>query len=100
MFTAMPEKGKTNNPNGRPKGVPNKVTMRLREMVGNILSENYNQVVQDILKLESKERVDAWIKLLEYGLPKLQRVEGRLDISSLTNAEVDAMVDKIIASDG
>lgn len=32
-------KGKTNNPNGRPKGVPNKDTALIRDMIAQALNE-------------------------------------------------------------
>ena len=92
-------KGMTNNPNGRPKGSPNKITSTLREMVSDLLSENYKSIIDDIKQLEPKERVDAWIKLLEYGLPKLQRMEAKIDISSLTLEEVEQLIDIIISND-
>ena len=38
-------KGKTNNPNGRPKGSPNKVTSDVKAFISDIIEENKNDGV-------------------------------------------------------
>ncbi len=85
---------------GRDKGTPNKVTKLLRELVTGLTEDLYEDVLRDVTKLTPKERVDVWVKLLEYGLPKLQRVENKIDLSSLSNEDVDKLVDKILAPNG
>ncbi|MDR3448170.1 MAG: hypothetical protein P4M15_00195 [Alphaproteobacteria bacterium] len=72
-------KGRTGNPNGRPKGVPNKVTNDLRETVVKFVNENshkFQSWLDDIQaehgSLEAFKRVEA---LLEYAMPKHQRIE-------------------------
>lgn len=61
---------------GRKKGTPNKVTGELRTWVGKLISENYEQIEQDLAALTPKGRITALIQLIEYVLPKLSRVEG------------------------
>ena len=82
------EKGQTNNPNGRPKGVANKLTTEFKGVVQQILSSNIKQVQQDIERLEPKERVDVFVKLLAYVLPKQQNIEAQInDITQRTPEE-------------
>ncbi len=76
-------KGESGNPNGRPKGSENKSSQLLRERISTLLEDQYEFVLEDIKQLKPKERVDAWLKLLEYAVPKLQRTE----IKSLTTVE-------------
>lgn len=59
---------------GRQKGTPNEVTKDLRERVSNFLTDNWSLIESDFKKLEPKERLVFYEKLLSYGLPKLQSV--------------------------
>lgn len=68
------EKGKTNNPNGRPKGTPNKITTDLREFIGLLLNDNLEQLRADFEKLEGKDRLIVMERLLSYVLPKFSNV--------------------------
>lgn len=64
------KKGTTNNPNGRPKGVPNKTTAELRELVSQIFAENMETLRADLQALEPQERVKIILQLATYILPK------------------------------
>lgn len=77
-------------------GVPNKANAALRERVHALIDDNYQQVVRDIKSLKPRERVDAWLKLLEYALPKLQRSEMSIDITNLSDEEVDRLLNRVI----
>ena len=67
--------GKTNNPNGRPKGVPNKSTADFRELVSNLFEDNYESFKTSLNELEPKEKVTAMLKLMEFVLPKQKEVK-------------------------
>lgn len=60
---------------GRKAGTPNKVTTDLRIRIADLIDVHFDKLIEDIEQLEPKERIDAMIKLFEYSLPKLQRVE-------------------------
>ena len=45
------EKGKTNNPNGRPKGKPNKVTQEVRAWLSTVIDKNRKQMEKDLKAL-------------------------------------------------
>lgn len=73
------EKGKTNNPNGRPKGTPNKTTSTVRAWLLEVINGNREQFLQDFQALKPAERVEVLLKLLPYLLPKVvnpDEVEG------------------------
>lgn len=88
--------GKSGNPGGRPKGTSNKSAAELRGHVSRLWSDLYDQVLQDIRQLKPRERVQALVALTEYVLPKLQRQETVVDVSKMTAAEIDTLVQKII----
>lgn len=67
-------KGKTNNPNGRPKGTPTLFTQEMRGLLNEFLTENWETVKTDFKTLEAKDRVHFFEKLMSYALPKLQTI--------------------------
>ena len=84
-------KGQTGNPFGRPKGSPNKTTSQIRRAFSTLVSDNIEQLQQDIDALEPKERINYIIKMAEFIIPKLQSVsiddlasEGEQTINEIT----------------
>lgn len=61
---------------GRKKGTPNKDTKKLRERIDKLLEENWDEVLKDLQELNHKERVEVYLKFLEYSLPKLSRADN------------------------
>jgi hypothetical protein len=65
---------------GRPKGSLNKKTSENRARVQKVISHLYNDyLMEDLQQIGPSERVRTLIALMEYSLPKLQRVahEGK-----------------------
>ena len=88
-------KGQTNNPNGRPKGIPNKVTTDLREWITNFLEDNREQIQQDWKGLEAKDRIVLFEKLLKYALPTLQATSLTTDFERLTDEQLDMIIEQL-----
>lgn len=89
-------KGK-NKTGGRKKGTPNVITRDLREVVRELVEGNAERIRQDLEALDPKERVNAWLKLTEFVLPKLRRVETTYDLSNLAPEEIDRLFDRATA---
>jgi hypothetical protein len=75
----MPQpKGKTGNPNGRPKGTPNKVTTDIKEAYKKLIEDNLDNLTGWLEKIAEKDPEKA-IRILndlsEYVIPKLARQE-------------------------
>lgn len=96
-------KGKTNNPNGRPKGVPNKVTSELKIWIQELIDGNRKKFETDLKELDSKDRLMILEKLMQYVVPKQQSISVEAQIAAeyseleklLSNAP-DAAIDKIL----
>lgn len=87
------KKGQTNNKDGRPKGVPNKTTQSLRAWVNDFLNENLDTIKKDFKKLEPKDRVQLFEKLLKYSLPQLQAVSMKTDLQKfLSEAHINGQL--------
>lgn len=70
-------KGNTNNPHGRPVGAKNKFTVEVKERIIDILDNNFtiDSVNEDLKQLESKDRLQFLLKLLDYTTPKMKQTE-------------------------
>lgn len=71
-------KGRTNNPNGRPKGKQNKVTAEVKNIIKNILEEYASGEMEhtfkdDFMAMDAADRVKTAVKMAEFVVPKLQR---------------------------
>lgn len=65
--------GTSGNPAGRPKGSANKITGEMRERIQRIVDALEEDVINDLKRLEPRERVKTYVALLEYVTPKLTR---------------------------
>ena len=85
-------KGITNNPNGRPRGKPNRTTTELREMITTLFESKYEDFTNALDELEAKDKVDAYIKIMGFVIPKMG---AKIDFSSLSEAELDGIISKL-----
>ena len=76
------KKGQTNNPNGRPKGKPNKVTTDVKKFIETLVCNNLSKMERDINKLTPKDRLIIIERLLQYTIPKQQSVSVEAQIQA------------------
>lgn len=82
------------------KGVPNKATAETRTRLDTLVSEQFEKYKGELEELTGKEYITAYHQLLEYVLPKLQRVEtsSSLDLDSLTEKQLDQVIEAVLES--
>ena len=88
-------KGRTNNPHGRKKGVPNKVTKDLKIWVKDLIDENTDQLEKDLKNLEPKDRWQVIQRLMEYTLPKQRSIEANINYENLSDEQLDLIINKL-----
>ena len=89
-------KGKTNNPNGRPKGTPNKTTSEMRSKIQKLVDTNWTTISKDIKKMQPRDRVEMVVRLLPYVTPKLQVTDLNIDFDRLNDEQLDSFVNSLI----
>ena len=62
------------------KGVLNKTTTEIRERFSLIVDGNIEKYQYELEKLEGKEFILAFNQVLEFALPKLQRIEQKTEL--------------------
>ena len=60
---------------GREKGVPNKDVAKTRQLIEQLVKDNFSQLQLDIASLEPRDRVKAIISLLKYCTPTFKAIE-------------------------
>jgi hypothetical protein len=76
------KKGQKNNPNGRKKGVPNKSTQAIKEVLSPIISNRLDTLDKDLEALKKKslkDYIDAISKLMPYVAAKHIDVKGEVE---------------------
>lgn len=76
-------KGKSGNPNGRKKGIPNKTTSEIKEIITRIVGNQLEHIEKDLDKIRKNDPAEAMRlsqKFIEYVLPKQTKIdlEGEL----------------------
>lgn len=70
--------GKVANPNGRPKGSPNKITTQMKETMHQIFLNNTDRIQEDLDALEPKDRLNFISKLFPYFMPALTATKSEV----------------------
>ena len=77
---------------GRAKGMPNRITASVKDWIFQVIDKNRLQMEKDIEVLEPKDRLQVLEKLMQYVIPKQQAVSANLDISKLSDEQLNTLV--------
>jgi len=73
------EKGQSGNPNGRPKGTPNKVTGDIKQVLADVLNGiSPEQILKDLNSLKPYERLKMIDSLASYVIPRAKEAEPEI----------------------
>lgn len=68
---------------GRKKGTPNKATVEIRQAIAKFAEEGAPKLLQWLDEVEDPaRRIELWSRVVEYHIPKLQRVERTISDST------------------
>ncbi|GAB3928112.1 hypothetical protein [Larkinella terrae] len=88
------EKGREKT-GGRKPGSTNRTASDIKSKIATLIDEQFDTIQADLETLEPKDRVTAYLKFMEYVLPK-QR-EQKIDLSTLTDEQIDDLLEKAMA---
>ncbi len=80
---------------GRVQGTPNAITSDLRAKINTIVEKQIDNIEADLQALEPKERLQIVEKLISYCVPKLQAQSIEIDLNSLSDAQLDQIINSI-----
>ena len=80
---------------GRKSGSTNRTSTDIKSKIAALIDDQFDTIQADLETLEPKDRVSAYLKFMEYVLPK-QR-EQKIDLSTLTDEQIDDLLNKAIA---
>jgi hypothetical protein len=86
-------KGKTNNPNGRPAGTPNKATIEARQAIASFVDGNAHRLSEWLdlvangdpendIKPNPSKAFELFQSVVEYHVPKLSRSDVKADVTA------------------
>jgi len=71
------EKGQSGNPNGRPKGSPNKITGDIKQVLTDVLNGiSAEQIIKDLNSLKPYERLKMIDSLASYVIPRAKETDN------------------------
>ena len=64
------------NPNGRTKGVPNRTTQQMRELLLEAFGGEFTNIPYYLEQLTAREKLEVLCKIMPYLCPKVEAITG------------------------
>ncbi len=86
-----------NKTGGRQKGTLNRTTTALKATIQGIVEKGFESIESDLQDMDAKDRVGFILKLAEFVIPKMR--ETKIDFNSLTDDEIDELINRLKSDD-
>lgn len=93
-------KGRTNNPSGRKKSVPNKIGRSIKEQIKIFVDSKLLELPMIWEKLSPKEKSQLLTNLLPYLEAKLQAVAVQMELERLTDEQLEYVCNNLFNRNG
>ena len=80
---------------GRVQGTPNAITSDLRAKINTIVEKQIDNIENDLQGLKPLARLQIVEKLISYCVPKLQAQSIEIDLNSLSDAQLEQIINSI-----
>lgn len=84
------EKGKSGNPNGRPKGAKSRTSEEIRTLLLDFIDSNVSTLQEEFNKLDAEKKLNFIDKMLKHVLPP-----QITDLSQLSEENLDVLLNRL-----
>lgn len=78
------------------RGIPNGSTAEMKDFLTALVTGQQSKIETELGKLKGKDYLIAVMKIMEYVVPKQRQIEQIIDVSRLSDAEVDRLLDQAL----
>ena len=75
---------------------PSKVSGQTKEKIAQLVETLFDDVMNNMDDLETKDKANLLVKLIEYEIPKRRAVESTVELSMLSDEEVNELIERIM----
>jgi hypothetical protein len=93
------KKGQSGNPGGRPKGAKNLTSVKVKELVLEIINKEFSitKIRKKLQELDEREQLKFFLRLANMILPK--DTNFKIDFERLTDKELDKIINEIMKNE-
>lgn len=81
---------------GREAGTPNRTTSELRDRIKLFLTDNFDLIQSEFIKLDPAQKMNAYERLLKYTIPVMGANDLKIDFENMTDGQLDMIIAKIL----
>ncbi|HPM10202.1 MAG TPA: DUF5681 domain-containing protein [Paludibacter sp.] len=89
------QKGQSGNSKGRKPGSSNKIPKNVKEQLAGLFTRRFKKLAASLDKLPHRDQWDILCKLLPYIVPKLQAMDAKVDLNTLTDEQLTTIIEAI-----